>query len=66
MHVCISCNYDWMFSLAMFMSLCVDIMMMSCAYVVSFTSNCGVGVSDLYMLKSVCDSTPPCGLPFLN
>ena len=23
-HVCISCRYDWMFALAMFMSLCVD------------------------------------------
>ena len=27
---------------------------------------CGVGVSDVYMLKSVGDSTPPCGTPFLN
>ena len=25
-HVCISCRYDWMFALAMFMSLCVDVM----------------------------------------
>ena len=24
---CISCRYDWMFSFAMFMSLCVDVMM---------------------------------------
>ena len=23
-------------------------------------------VSDVYMLKSVCDNTPPCGTPFLN
>ena len=30
-HVCISCRYDWMFALAMFMSLCVDVMMMSSA-----------------------------------
>ena len=25
-HVCISCRYDWMFALAMFMSLWVDVM----------------------------------------
>ena len=28
-HVCISCRYDWMFAFAMFMSLCVDVMVMS-------------------------------------
>ena len=65
-HVCISCRYDWMFALAMFMSVYVDVMGMSSAYVVSFTGACGVGVSDVYMLKSVSDSTPPCGTPFLN
>ena len=27
-HVCISCKYDWLFALAMFMSLCVDVMVM--------------------------------------
>ena len=30
-HVCISCRYDWMFDFAMFMSLCVDVMVMSSA-----------------------------------
>ena len=30
-HVCISCRYAWMFSLAMLMSLCVDVMVMSSA-----------------------------------
>ena len=30
-HVCISCRYDWMFALAMFMSLCVDVMVISSA-----------------------------------
>ena len=30
-HVCISCRYDWMFALAMFMSLCVDVIGMSSA-----------------------------------
>ena len=33
-----------MFAFAMFMSLCVDVMVMSSAYGVSFTSACGVGV----------------------
>ena len=28
-HVCVSCRYDWMFALAMFMSLRVDVMVMS-------------------------------------
>ena len=32
----------------------------------SFTDDCGVGVSDVYMLKSVGDMMPPCGTPFLN
>ena len=40
-HVCVSVRYDWMFYLAMFMSLCVDVMVMSSAYV-SFTGACGV------------------------
>ena len=31
-----------------------------------FTGACGVGVSDVYMLKCVGDRTPPCGIPFLN
>ena len=42
-HVCISCRYDDMFALAMFMFLCVDFMMMLSAYGVSFTGACGVG-----------------------
>ena len=31
-----------------------------------FTGNCGVGVSNVYMLESVGDGTPHCGPPFLN
>ena len=27
-HVCVSCRYDWMFAFAMFLSLCVDVMVM--------------------------------------
>ena len=42
------------------------VMVMLSAYVVSFTGACGVEVSDVYMLKSVDDSTLPCGTPFLN
>ena len=37
------------------MSLCVNVMVMLSAYVVSFTGVCGVEVSDVYMLKSVGD-----------
>ena len=55
-----------MFAFAMFMSLGVDVMVMSSAYVVSLTGACGVGVSDVHMLNSMGDSTPPCGTPFLN
>ena len=50
----------------MFISLCVDGMVMSSAYVVRVTGACCVGVSDVYMLNSVGDRTPPCGTPFLN
>ena len=46
-----------MFVFAMFMFLCVDVMVMSSVYVVSFTCACGVGVSDVYMLNSVGDLT---------
>ena len=28
-HVCIFCKYDWMFVFAMYMLLCVDVMVMS-------------------------------------
>ena len=41
--VCVSSCRCWMFVLAMLMSLCVDIMVLSSAYIVSFTSACGVG-----------------------
>ena len=60
--MCISCRCDWMFVFAMFMLLCVDVMVMSSAYIVSFTGACGVGVSDVYMLKSVVDRTLWCCL----
>ena len=51
----------------MFMSLCVNVMVMWFAYVVSFTGAFGVGLSDVYiMLNNVGDRTPPCGTPVLN
>ena len=53
-----------MFAFAIFMSLWVDVMVMSSAYVVSFTGACDVGVSDVYMMKSVGNSMPPCGTQF--
>ena len=40
-----------MYAFAMFMSLFVDVMVISSTYVVSFTGACGVGVSDVFMLK---------------
>ena len=46
--------------------LCRCALMLWSAYVVIFTGACGVGVSDVYMLKSVGDRTPTCGTPFLN
>ena len=65
-HACISCRHDWMFASDMSMSLCVDATVMPSAHAVSLTGACGAGVSDVYMLKSVCDSTPPCGTPPLS
>ena len=55
-----------MSTLAMSMSLCVDVTVIPSAYVVNFTGACGDGVSDVYMPKSVGDSTPPCGTPFFE
>ena len=41
-----------MFAFSMFMSLCVDVMVMSSVYVVSFTGTGSFGVSDVYMLNT--------------
>ena len=40
-----------MFAFTMFMSLCVGVMVMSSAYVVSFTGACGVGVPYVYYVE---------------
>ena len=46
---------------------CVDRTVMSSAYViVVMCSSVGVGISDVYRLKSVGDSTPPWGTPVLK
>ena len=45
---------------------CVHVMVMSSAYVVSFTCACGVGVSDVYMLNSVGDRASHCVTAVLN
>ena len=53
-----------MFAFAM--SLCVDLIVTSSLYVVSFTGACGVRVSEVYMLNSMGDRTPLCGTLVLN
>ena len=50
----------------MFLSMCVDGMVVQSAYSVSCSGACGVGMSYVYMLNSVGDRTPPCGTPVLN
>ena len=60
-HVCISCRCDGIYAFAMFMSLYVDVMVMSYTYALSCTGACGVGLSDMYILNNVGDKTPPCG-----
>ena len=46
--------------------LCVVEMVMSSAYVMSCVCLGGGGMSEVYMLKNVCERTPPCGTPVLN
>ena len=48
------------------MSFCVEVMVMSCAHVVSFTDAGGVEMADVYTLNNVGDRTPPCGAPVWN
>lgn len=52
-----------MYALAAFLLECVDVMVMSSAYVVSCTGARGFGMSAVYMLNSVGERTPPCGTP---
>ena len=48
--------------IAFAMSLCVDDMVVSSAYVINITD---VGVSDVYILNNVGDRTLPCGTTVL-
>ena len=43
--------------------VCVDRMVVSSAYVTVVMFGDGVGRSAVYILKSVGESTPPCGTP---
>ena len=55
-----------MLAFAMFMSVCGAVIVMSSAYVVSCTESGGSGMSEMLMLKSMGERTPPCGTPVLN
>ena len=57
-HVC-NCRYGCMYALAAFLLVCVDIMVMSYAYEVSYSGGAGgYGMPDVYILTSVDDATP--------
>ena len=60
------CRLGRMLIFAMFMSACGAVIVMSSAYVVSCTESGGSGMSEMYMLKSMGERTPPCGTPDLN
>ncbi len=54
------CMYGCICAFAISMLLCVLVMVMSSAYVISFVSfEGGDGISAVYMLKSVGERTPP-------
>ena len=55
-----------MLTFAMFMSACGAVIVMSSAYVVSCTESGGSLMSEVWMLKSMGEGTPPCGTPDLN
>lgn len=57
------CRYCCTWACACCGLLCVDSTVMSSAYVMVFTFAGGSGRSDMYMLKSVGERTPPCGTP---
>lgn len=63
---CIVSRYGFIFSLAVFMFLCVVCIVRSSAYMVIVVFCGGCGRSEVYMLKSIGDRTPPCGTPVLN
>ena len=61
--LCICCKYCCTCVCAVVMLVWVERMVMSSAYVMVFTFGGGEGRSDMYMLNSVGERTPPCGTP---
>ena len=61
--ICTSCFYNFNIDIFHIMLIRVKIKEIRIRIRIR-TGACGVGVSDVYMLKSVGDSTPPCGTPF--
>ena len=55
-----------MFTFAMFMSLCGDVMVMSSVYFVRFAGAFDIGMSYEYMLNNVGYKTLTCGTPVKN
>ena len=63
-HLNMSCRYECTCCLAVFMFMRGERIVMSSAYVISFILLFGgVGMSDVHILNSVGESTPPCGTP---
>ena len=44
----------------------VAVILMSSAEVISYVCLGGLGMSEVYILKSLGETTPPCGMPVLN
>ena len=55
-----------MYLLSALVLVCVDVMVMSSAWAMTWTGALGGGMSAVYMLNSVSERTPPCGTPVLN
>ena len=63
-HVYMFCRYCVTCCSAICIYACVDVIVMSSAYVIIFMLWLGgVGMSDVYMLKRKGERTPPCGTP---
>ena len=60
------CRFGCMYFLAALVLVCVDVRVMSSVYAMTCTSALGGGMSAVYMLNSVGERTPPCGMPVLN
>ena len=58
-HEAISCKYGCSFACAICLFVSVDVIVMSSAYTVMLMLGGGDGMSEVYMLKRVGESTPP-------